>query len=103
MMRYNRPNSSDWIELDGVADLPMRDYIRIASGTFYELRDMLKTLLTGSYLQERDGTTFDLTMTGTALDLTTTDDWERLSVRQVAWLRATVKDALHDEMLDPLA
>lgn len=94
MMRYNRPNSKDWVEIEGAADLPMRDYTLVIGGTFSETRDMLKTLIVGAELHERNGDAFGLVEDA---------DWTRLSTRQVRWLRETVSDAIKDELLDPLA
>lgn len=91
-MKYNRAKSTDWLEIDGVSDLPMRDYIIVIAGKFDDAGELLRSLITTSELHERNGTAFSLAEP---------EDWQRLSSRQWKWLRDTVNDAIKDEMLDP--
>lgn len=89
MPRYDRPRSTDWVEIRGADDLSMREL------------DSLYQTDRAAWAHVAQAVVIDhgFTRRGESVDLT--KDVMGLTVKQWDWLRTCILEAARDETLDP--
>jgi hypothetical protein len=89
MPRYDRPKSSDWVEIRGADDLSMRELDSLYQTDRKAWADVARAVVVEH----------GMTRKGAPIDLST--DVMGLTVKQWDWLRSCILEAARDEALDP--
>ena len=99
-MRYARAKSAEWVEIDGAADLPMRELELLYGGTMADAYAVAQDVVTAWQFTTKGKPVGGVTREGAEREVL---DCPGLSLKQWDWLRDRIFEAARDEALDPLA
>lgn len=89
-MRYD--NGNDWVEITGVADLPMRELVKLDGINMAVAHELAVSLTPDAHFVDKYGNVVDWR-----------EDVLGLSVQQLTWWKKSIWRAAREEKVDPEA